>query len=107
MLHEAVPNAAVIGALINPSNPNAEANTREAQEAARTLGLELHVLNASTEQELDAAFTALIQRHVEVLVIDGDPFFAGQLEYLVALTLRHAMPATSLPSAISPTPEGS
>ena len=95
MLHEAVPKAAVIGALMNPSNPNAEPNTRETQEAARTLGLQLHVLNAGTDREIDAAFATLAQRHVGALVIDGDPFFSDRIEQLAALTLRHAIPAIS------------
>ena len=95
MLHEAVPKAAVIGALMNPSNPNAEPNTRETQEAARMLGLQLHVLNAGTDREIDAAFATLAQRHVGALVIDGDPFFSDRIEQLAALTLRHAIPAIS------------
>ena len=95
MLHEAVPKATVIGALMNPSNPNAEPNTRETQEAARTLGLQLHVLNAGTDREIDAAFATLAQRHVGALVIDGDPFFSDRIEQLAALTLRHAIPAIS------------
>jgi putative tryptophan/tyrosine transport system substrate-binding protein len=78
---------------MNPSNPNAEPNTREMQEAARTLGLELHVLNASTELEIDAAFPILMGRHIEALVIDGDPFYSSQIEQLAALTLRHGIPA--------------
>jgi putative ABC transport system substrate-binding protein len=95
MLHEAVPKAAVIGALMNPSNPNAEPDTRETQEAARTLGLQLHVLNAGTDRELDAAFATLAQRHVGALVINGDSFFSDRIEQLAALTLRHAIPAIS------------
>jgi putative ABC transport system substrate-binding protein len=95
MLHEAVPKAAVIGALMNPSNPNAEPDTRETQEAARMLGLQLHVLNAGTDREIDAAFATLAQRHVGALVIDGDPFFSDRIEQLAALTLRHAIPAIS------------
>jgi ABC-type uncharacterized transport system substrate-binding protein len=93
MLHEAVPNVAVIGALINPSNPKFEITIRETQEAALTLGLQLHVLNVSTDRDIDAAFATLIQRHVGALVIDGDPFFSGHIEQLAELTLRHAIPA--------------
>jgi ABC-type uncharacterized transport system substrate-binding protein len=95
MLHEAVPRAAVIGALINPSNPDAESNRRETQEAARTLGLQLHVLDAGTDRELDAAFASLIQRRAGALIIDGDPLFSDRIEQLAALTLRHALPAIS------------
>jgi putative ABC transport system substrate-binding protein len=95
MLHEAVPSAAVIGALIDPNSPNAEPRTRETQEAARTLGLQLHVLNTSTDRELDAAFASLIPRHVGALVIDSSSFFGARIEQLAALTLRQAMPAIS------------
>jgi putative ABC transport system substrate-binding protein len=95
MLHEAVPSAAVIGALIDPNSPNAEPRTRETQEAARTLGLQLHVLNTSTDRELDAAFATLIPRHVGALVIDSSSFFGARTEQLAALALRHAIPAIS------------
>jgi putative ABC transport system substrate-binding protein len=93
MLHEAVPNAAVIGALINPSNPNAEPNTLETQEAARKLGLDLHVLHASSDQDIDAAFATLVQRRAGALAIDGDVFFAGRIVQLASLSARRAMPA--------------
>jgi putative ABC transport system substrate-binding protein len=93
MLHEAVPSAAIVGVFVNPSNPNAELNAREAQDAARTLGLQLHVLNVSTDRDIDAAFATLIQRRVGALAIDGDPFFTNRIELLAALTLRHAIPA--------------
>jgi putative ABC transport system substrate-binding protein len=94
MLHEAVPKAAVIGALVNPANPNAEPNTREAQEAARKLGLELHVLPASSDQDIDAAFATLVQRRVGALAIDGDNFLANRMVQLAILSARHAMPAS-------------
>jgi putative ABC transport system substrate-binding protein len=93
MLHEAVPNAAVMGLLINPANPQAEPDRQETQEAARKLGLELHVVGASNVQEIDAAFAAIVQRHVQALVIDGDQLFSSRRQQLVALTTRHAMPA--------------
>jgi putative ABC transport system substrate-binding protein len=61
LLHELVPTASVVALLVNSTNPNAETNTKELKEAARTLGLELHVLNASTERDFDAVFAKLIQ----------------------------------------------
>ena len=61
--------------------------------AARTLGLELHVLNASTERDFDAVFAKLIQLRAGGLVIGGDPFFTSRSEQLAALTVRHAVPA--------------
>jgi putative ABC transport system substrate-binding protein len=93
MLHEAVPNAGVVGVLMNPSNPNAEPNAQEQQQAARMLGLQLQVLNARTTGEIDMAFATFVQSHVGALVINGDPFFSDRIGQIAALTLRHAIPA--------------
>ena len=94
LLHELVPNASVIAALVNPANPTlAEINSRELQAAARTLGLELHFLNASTEHDFDGAFAKLIQLRAGGLVIAPDPFYTSRNEQLAALTIRHAVPA--------------
>ena len=93
MLHEAVPNAAVVGALINPNNPNAEPNARELQEAARRLGLQLQILNARNTGEIDAAFATFVQSHLGALAINGDPFFSVRMGQIAGLTLRHAIPA--------------
>jgi putative ABC transport system substrate-binding protein len=93
MLHEAVPNATIMGQLVNPTNPNAEPNTREAQEAAHKLGLELHVVNATSAQEIDTAFATLVQRRAQALVIDGGSLFSNRRQQLAALTTRYAMPA--------------
>jgi putative tryptophan/tyrosine transport system substrate-binding protein len=92
-LHEVAPNATVVAALINPSNPQAEADTKEAQEAADVLGLQLQALNSSTQGDIDMAFATLVQRHAGALVIEGDPLFAIRLKQLVVLTARHAIPA--------------
>jgi len=75
LLHEAVPGAHIVAALMNPTNPNAASDTKEAQEAARALGLQVYVLNASTESEIDAAFATLIEQRAKALLIGGDPFF--------------------------------
>ncbi|MBV8454768.1 MAG: ABC transporter substrate-binding protein, partial [Deltaproteobacteria bacterium] len=93
LLHELVPNATVIGVLINPGNPNAESQTRDVQAAAHTLGLQLHVLNASSEQDFDKAFTMLAELRAGALVIGADAFFVDQSKQLAALALRHTMPA--------------
>jgi len=78
---------------VNPANPNvAEINSKELEAAARTLGLELHVLNASTESDFDAVFTKLAQLRAGGLVISPDPFFTSQSEQLAALTIHHAVP---------------
>src|SRR5262245_4949556 len=94
LLHELAPTANVVVLLVNPANPTlAETSTKEMQTAARALGLELHVLNASTEQDLDGAFAKLIQLRAGGLVIGTDPFFASQSERLAVLTVRHGLPA--------------
>jgi ABC-type uncharacterized transport system substrate-binding protein len=99
LLHEVVPTATIMALLVNPANPNAETTVRELQAAARTLGLQLHVLNASTEGDLDAVFATLRQLRAGGLVIGGDVFFTGRSEQLAALTLRHAVPSIYQPRA--------
>lgn len=94
LLHELVPTASVMAALVNPANPTlAEINSKELQAAARTLGLELHILNASTERDFDGVFAKLNQLRAGGLVISPDPFFNERSEQLAALTVRHAVPA--------------
>jgi putative tryptophan/tyrosine transport system substrate-binding protein len=92
MLHETVPKAMVIGFLVNPSNPNAETDTTEARKATRTLGLELHILKASTEREIDTAFTTLAQKGAGALVVVSDGFFNARSDQFAALAARHALP---------------
>ena len=92
LLHELVPTASVMALLVNSTNPNTETNTKELQAAARTLGVELHVLNASTERDLDAVFAKLIQLRAGGLVIGADNLFASRVKQLAALALRHAVP---------------
>jgi ABC-type uncharacterized transport system substrate-binding protein len=77
-LHELMPKAARIAALVNPTNQNAAADTKEAEAAARTLGLELQVLNASNGREIDDAFALLVEQRAAALLIEGDPFFIGE-----------------------------
>jgi putative ABC transport system substrate-binding protein len=94
LLHELVPSATAMALLVNPANPRvAETNIKQFQTAARALGLELHVLNASTERDFDGVFAKLIQLRAGGLVIGPDPFFTGHNEQLAALTVRHAVPA--------------
>ena len=94
ILHELAPTASVMALLVYPANPAlAEANTKELQAAARTLGLELHVLNANTESDFDGVFAKLVQLRAGGLVIGSDPFFTSRSEKLAALTVRHAVPA--------------
>ena len=94
LLHELVPTATVVVLLVNPTNPNlAEFTTKNLHEAARSLGLELHILHASADRDFDAVFATLLQLRAGALVIGADPLFTSRLEQLAALTVRHAVPA--------------
>ena len=94
LLHELMPTATAVALLVNPTSSTlAKTSTRDAQAAARTLGLELRVLHASTERDFDAVFATLVQRPAGGLVIAPDAFFNSHLEQLAALALRHAVPA--------------
>ena len=94
LLHEQVPAATVMALLVNPANAIlAETQSSEVQSAANTLGLELHILNASTERDFDAVFAKLVELRTGGLVIAGDPFFTARQEQLAALALRHGVPA--------------
>jgi putative ABC transport system substrate-binding protein len=83
----------VIAVLINPKNANAANQSREANAAARTLGLQLHILNASSEGEFDAVFARLMQLRAGALLVASDPYLFAQRQQLIALTARHAVPA--------------
>jgi putative tryptophan/tyrosine transport system substrate-binding protein len=93
LLHGLVPTAKTIGVLVNPTNPNAGIQSPDLQAAARTLGLELEVLHASTDREIDAAFAKLVELKAGGLVIATDGLFISRGEQLAALAVRHAVPA--------------
>jgi putative ABC transport system substrate-binding protein len=94
LLHELVPTARVMGLLVNPAAPAlAQAQLRAVQSAADTLGLELQVLNASSEHDFDAAFEKLIRLRAGGLVVSADSVFLRGMEQLAVLTIRHAVPA--------------
>src|SRR5437899_9335233 len=93
LLSELVPRARVIALLMNPNNATAERVIRDVQEAARTKGLQLHVLKARSESEIDSAFASLVQLHVDALVVGGDPFLSSRREQLVMLASRRAVPS--------------
>jgi putative tryptophan/tyrosine transport system substrate-binding protein len=93
MLRGVVPSATTIALLINPTNPNSETQSKNTQEAARMLGLELPVLNASTERDFDTVFTRLRELKASALIIGQDVFFNAESAQLAALTVRHAIPA--------------
>src|SRR5271166_1313493 len=93
LLHELVPTATVIGVLVNPTDPaRAETTSKELQAAAHSLGLQLHILHASTERDFDTVFTRLVELRAGGLVIGGEPFFNSRSEQLGKLTMRHAVP---------------
>src|SRR5262245_39205987 len=94
LLQELVPTARVIALLVDPTNAAiAETNIRDAQAAARSLGLELQVLNASTERECDGVFAKLAQLRAGGLVIGNGAYFVAQSRQLAELAVRHAVPA--------------
>jgi len=93
LMHDLVPNAAIIALLVNPNNPEGEIQSREAQVAMRKLGLELHIVHAGTERDIDAAFATLLQLRAGGLVIGTDPYLVSRSKQLAALALRHAVPA--------------
>jgi putative ABC transport system substrate-binding protein len=93
LLSELVPQAKVIALLVNPKNPATENVMRDVQEAARVKGLQLPILKANSESEIDAAFTTLVQLQAGALVVAADPFLTSRREQLVALATRHAVPA--------------
>jgi putative ABC transport system substrate-binding protein len=93
LLHNLIPSASVIGLLINPTNPRlAERNIKSLQSAGRTFGLEMHVLQAGTEDEFDAVFEELKKIKAGGLLIAADPFFSSHVKQLAALSIRHAVP---------------
>ncbi len=93
LLHELVPTATLIAVLVNPTGPNLAAVSRDLQAAARTVGLSIHILHASTEHDLEAVFATMVELRAGALVIGTDTFFNSQSARLAALALRHALPA--------------
>jgi putative ABC transport system substrate-binding protein len=92
-LHELVPTASVVGALMNPTRPAAETQLSDVQEAARALGLKIAVVNASSERDFEAAFATLVQQRAGALLVASDALFFRHRETVVALAARHAVPA--------------
>jgi putative tryptophan/tyrosine transport system substrate-binding protein len=100
LLRELVPTAALIAVLINPKSPSAEPETQDVHAAARAIGQQIHILNASSESDIDAAFASLVQQQVGALLIGADPFFDSRRNQLVALAARHAVPTIYSFSAV-------
>jgi putative tryptophan/tyrosine transport system substrate-binding protein len=93
LLHEIVPNASVVGMLVNNANLEAQPQLGRAQEAARALGLQLLVLPTSNADDIAAAFATMRERQAGALLIAGDPYFGSRIPEIAALALRNAMPA--------------
>jgi putative ABC transport system substrate-binding protein len=95
LLRELVPGTARIAVLVNPANPaTAEASLRDVQDAARTMGLQVQVLNASTGGEIDVAFATFVRDRPDAIFVSGEPLFTSRRVQLILLATRHAVPAT-------------
>jgi ABC-type uncharacterized transport system substrate-binding protein len=93
LLHELIPNSGVFGVLLNPTDPYISPYiTRDVQAAGRTLKREIHILNASTEDQIDAAFSTFAQLRARAVIIGADAFFISRRDQLIALAARHAIP---------------
>ena len=92
LLHEILPAVRVVALLVNPANPSVETQSSDVLPAARNLGLEVHILKASTERDFDAVFAKVIELHAGGLVISADPLFTAKEEQLAALAVRRAVP---------------
>jgi putative tryptophan/tyrosine transport system substrate-binding protein len=93
LLREVVPTAAVIGLLVNPTNPVTESDVRDMQAAAGTMGQQLRILNATSERDFDTAFATLVQQRANALVVHNDAFFSSRHKQIVGLVARYAVPA--------------
>jgi putative ABC transport system substrate-binding protein len=93
LLSELVPRARVTALLVNPNNPTAESIIEDVQGAAHAKGVQVHIVKAATEAEIETAFASLVQLQAGALVVAGDPFFNSRREQLAAQASRHAVPA--------------
>jgi len=93
LLHELVPRAPRIGVLLNPGNASAQRQSKDLKEAARGLGVDLQLANASSERELEPAFAGLLQQGAGALLVAGDAVFTNRKDSLIALAARYAIPA--------------
>jgi putative ABC transport system substrate-binding protein len=92
MLHTLMPKAASVAMLVNAGNPNAASDAKEAQAAASLLGLQLLVLSASGESEIEAAIANIVQQQAAALLVGSDAFLDGHRDQIIALAARHAVP---------------
>src|ERR1043166_8119774 len=91
-MRELVPKATVIALLLNPNSANNETQEKDVREAARTLGLRLHILYAGSERDIDAAFAALAELRAGGLLVGSDTFLFSRRDQLIALAANHAVP---------------
>jgi putative ABC transport system substrate-binding protein len=94
LLHELVPSAGIVAYLTNPANPSAELEVKAVQEAAKTFGIDLRIIGASTEQEIETAFARMAELHIGALIVAGEPFFDSQRAAIVKLAAKDAIPAS-------------
>jgi len=92
LLHELVPRAATIGALLNPNYPAFDSQLKDLREAAQTIGLQLNILRANTDAEIEAAFETVNQHPIAALAVAAAPFFDTRRDKLVSLAARYAVP---------------
>ena len=92
LLRELVPNAELIAMLFNPTNRGTDAQMKDAQEAARAINQQTHILNAHTDEEIDTAFAAMVQIRAGALLIGADSYFTGRRDKIIALAARHRIP---------------
>ena len=93
LLRELVPAAAGFALLLNPNSPNAEIRSSDVQEVGRAIGLQIQVLYAGTERDIDATFATLVQRRIGALLVQNDPLFIDRREQVVALAAQYGVPA--------------
>jgi putative ABC transport system substrate-binding protein len=93
LLHDLLPTASVVAALVNPTNPNSESDGMDLQAAARSMGLTVNALPARSEREIDAFFATLVRQHTAAFLVTADPLFFARREQIVALANYHAIPA--------------
>jgi putative ABC transport system substrate-binding protein len=94
ILHELVPSASKIAYLTNPANPSVRLEVIAVQEAAKTFGIDLQILNASNDQEIEAAFAQLAELNAGAIIVAGEPYFDSRRAAIVELAARHAVPAS-------------
>ena len=94
LLRQLVANATTIAMLVNPNYPSTSAEVRDVQAAARTIGLQIDLLTASTTREIDTVLASFVSKRPDAIFVGGDPFLLGQRDQIVSLLAHHAVPAT-------------